>query len=85
MTIVPFPDRRSHVGHVLVDHFLRPEGLTPADLAERADLPIPLVHRLLTGEQRVTPTLAAALARAFDASAAFWLALQMGLDGHPPG
>ena len=63
-------------------HYIGVGLITIEELAERAELPREDVNRLLTGDTKVTPEIAARLACALRTTARFWLDLQERYDVH---
>jgi len=64
------------VGEILGEEFMRPLGLTQADLAEAMGVPRKHVNELCNDRRAITADTALMLARAFGNSADFWLNLQ---------
>jgi addiction module HigA family antidote len=69
-------------GEMLLEEFLKPLGMTQAELAERIRVPYVRVNELVNGKRRVTPSTALRLAKAFGTSPEFWLNGQLVLDLH---
>jgi antitoxin HigA-1 len=69
-------------GEMLLEEFLKPLGMTQAELAERIRVPYVRVNELVHGKRRVTPSTALRLAKAFGTSPEFWLNGQLALDLH---
>lgn len=67
-------------GEMLLEEFLKPLGMTQAELAERIRVPYVRVNELVHGKRRVTPSTALRLAKAFGTSPEFWLNGQLALD-----
>ena len=67
-------------GEMLLEEFLKPLGMTQAELAERIRVPYVRVNELVNGKRRVTPSTALRLAKAFGTSPDFWLNGQLALD-----
>jgi antitoxin HigA-1 len=65
---------------MLLEEFLKPLGMTQAELAERIRVPYVRVNELVHGKRRVTPSTALRLAKAFGTSPEFWLNGQLALD-----
>ena len=68
------------VGEMLIEEFLKPMGLTQAELAEKTGLPRKHVNELCRGRRSVTADTALILARTFGNSADFWLNAQRRTD-----
>ena len=69
-----------HFGHELAQHFLEPLDLSPSELARGLGVHRSTVSRLLSGEARLSPMMAARLGAYFDVPAAWWLELQKRYD-----
>ena len=67
-------------GEMLMEEFLKPLGMTQAELAERIRVPYVRVNELVHGKRRVTPSTALRLAKVFSTSPEFWLNGQLALD-----
>ncbi|MBA2533597.1 MAG: HigA family addiction module antidote protein [Rubrobacter sp.] len=67
-------------GEMLREEFLKPLGMTQAELAERIRVPYVRINELVNGKRRVTPSTALRLAKAFGTSPDFWLNGQLALD-----
>lgn len=67
-------------GEMLLEEFLKPLGMTQAELAERIRVSYVRVNELVNGKRRVTPSTALRLAKAFGTSPDFWLNGQLALD-----
>jgi addiction module HigA family antidote len=65
-----------HPGEILLEDFMKPLGLTAYKLAQRLHVPRTRIERLARGETSVTTDTALRLARAFNTTPDFWLALQ---------
>jgi addiction module HigA family antidote len=65
---------------MLLEEFLKPLGMTQAELAERIRVPYVRVNELVNGKRRVTPSTALRLAKVFGTSPEFWLNGQLVLD-----
>ncbi len=65
---------------MLREEFLKPLGMTQAELAERIRVPYVRINELVNGKRRVTPSTALRLAKAFGTSPDFWLNGQLALD-----
>ena len=67
-------------GEMLLEEFLKPLGMTQAELAQRIRVPYVRVNELVNGKRRVTPSTALRLAKAFGTSPDLWLNGQLALD-----
>ncbi len=74
-----------HPGTILRRHFMEPRGVTVTALAAACGVSRKHLSRVLNGHTRLEPGLAAALARAFGTTAAFWINLQANLDAWHAG
>ncbi len=69
-----------HPGEVLEEEFLKPFGLTDAELAAGTHIQIDLIKKIAARKQAITADVALRLARFFGTSAHFWLGLQSDYD-----
>lgn len=69
-----------HPGEILYEEFLRPLGVSAAELARRIHVPTNRITRLVRGQVSVTPDTALRLARALRTTPEFWLNLQLRFD-----
>lgn len=67
-------------GQMLLEEFLKPLGMTQAELAERIRVPYVRVNEIVNGKRRITPSTALRLSKAFGTSPEFWLNGQLALD-----
>ncbi|MBA3471911.1 MAG: HigA family addiction module antidote protein [Rubrobacter sp.] len=67
-------------GEMLLEEFLKPLGMTQAELAERIRVPYVRVNELVNAKRRVTPSTALRLAKVFGTTPDFWLNGQLALD-----
>src|SRR5918997_4344410 len=67
-------------GEMLLEEFLKPLGMSQAELAERIRVPYVRVNELVNGKRRLTPSTALRLAKVFGTSPEFWLNGQLVLD-----
>jgi antitoxin HigA-1 len=75
---MPIPDL--HPGIVLLERYLNPLGVTPADLATALGVELRQVRDLLEGRSPITLDMATRLALYFDVPARWWLELQARYD-----
>jgi addiction module HigA family antidote len=78
--LVPTDRAPTPPGEMLLEEFLKPLGMTQAELAERIRVPYVRVNELVNGKRRVTPSTALRLAKVFGTSPEFWLNGQLVLD-----
>lgn len=67
-------------GEVLLEEFLKPNGIKQKTLAEAIGLPPSRVNELVKGGLRITGELAIRLSTYFGTSAEFWMNLQSFYD-----
>lgn len=79
---VNLPTHRAptHPGEMLLDSFLKPLGITQAQLAKRMGVSYVRVNELVNGKRGVTPDTALRLSRCFRMSVEFWLNGQLAWD-----
>lgn len=80
MTRIPSYRQPTHPGEVLFEEFIKPLGVTQAELAEWIDVSYPRLNELIHGKRGVTPDTALRLEKVFGADAQFWLNLQLAWD-----
>ena len=80
MVRVPTDRPPTHPGEMLREEFLRPLGLSQAELAQRIGVSYPRVNELVHGKRAMTPDTALRLERLFGVEAQFWLNLQLAWD-----
>ena len=69
-----------HPGEVLKELYLDPMDMSAIALARRLKVPRTRVERLVKGLTGMTPDTAMRLARAFNTTPAYWMALQTNFD-----
>ncbi len=69
-----------HPGEILLEEFLRPMNLSQNRLALDIRVPARRINEIVHGKRRITADTALRLAKYFDMSPQFWLALQMDYD-----
>jgi addiction module HigA family antidote len=70
----------THPGTILQEEFLRPLGLTQAELARALHIPLNRVNEMVRGKRGVTAHSALLLAEYFGNSPEFWMNLQTAHD-----
>jgi len=70
----------THPGEMLLEEFIKPLGLTQAELARRLGVSYPRLNEIVKGKRSVTPDTALRLSRVLGMSADFWLGLQQDWD-----
>jgi addiction module HigA family antidote len=66
----------THPGHVLLQEFLKPLGLSQVELSRALAIPLNRVNEIVRGKRGITPLTALLLAGYFKNSAEFWMNLQ---------
>jgi len=76
------PQRRppTHPGEMLLEEFLKPLGISQAELARRLGVSYPRLNEIVRGRRSVTPDTALRLAQVLGMSAELWLGLQQDWD-----
>ena len=69
-----------HPGEVLQTLYLEPLGWSAITCARHIQVPRSRIERLLRGETAMTPDTALRLARAFETTPAYWMAMQVNHD-----
>ncbi len=70
----------THPGEILLEEFLKPMGISHAELARPLAISYPRVNELIRGKRAMTPEIALRLERLLDIEAQFWLNLQIAWD-----
>jgi antitoxin HigA-1 len=78
--MIPKSRQPNHPGEILNEEFLKPLGMTQANLAEKMGVTVQTVNLLVNGRRSVTAETALALAEVFGTSPEFWMNLQTSLD-----
>src|SRR5258706_4873993 len=65
---------------MLLEEFIRPLGMTQAELADRIRVSYVRLNEIVNGRRGITPSTALRLAKAFGTSPQFWLNGQLALD-----
>lgn len=65
---------------MLLEEFLKPIGMTQAELADRIGISYVRLNEIVNGRRGITPSTALRLARVFGTSPQFWLNGQLALD-----
>ena len=71
-----------HPGRILLQDFLRPLGLSAAELSRELGCSRSTISRLIDAQSRLTPPMAAKLSAFFGVPAAWWLQMQLTWDLH---
>ncbi|MEW6666906.1 MAG: HigA family addiction module antitoxin [Thermodesulfobacteriota bacterium] len=80
MVRIPTHGPPTHPGEMLLEEFLKPFGMSQADLAQKIGVSYPRVNELIHGKRGVTPDTALRLEQLFGMEAQFWLNLQLAWD-----
>jgi addiction module HigA family antidote len=80
MVRIPTDGPPTHPGEMLLEEFLKPLGMTQADLAEKIGVSYPRINELVRAKRGVTPDTALRLEKLFGMEAQFWLNLQLAWD-----
>ena len=67
-------------GEILREEFLKPLGMTQADLAAHLGYDVKVVNRIVNGRSAVTAEMAIRLGAAFRMPPEFWLNAQQAVD-----
>lgn len=70
----------AHPGMILDEHYIKPLCLNLQELAYHLGIARNTLFKIRTGKASVTPTIALALAEAFDTTPQLWLNLQQKYD-----
>jgi addiction module HigA family antidote len=76
------PSRRKpiHPGEILLEEFLKPNGITQVDLAKKLGIPLQRINSMINGKRACTAETALLLSREFGNSPEFWMNLQSASD-----
>lgn len=77
---VPTDREPTPPGEMLLEEFLRPLGMTQAELAQRIGVSYVRLNEIVNGRRGISPSTALRLAKAFGTSAEFWLNGQLASD-----
>ena len=69
-----------HPGEFIIETYLEPLGMSGRQLADRLGVAPSTMIRVLNGSSRLTPEMAARLAKALGSTPRFWLTLQTNHD-----
>lgn len=67
-------------GEMLLEEFLKPMGMSQAELAKKIGVDYVRVNEIVNGKRKVTPSTALRLAKAFGTTPQFWLNGQLAID-----
>ena len=74
------PTNPPHPGSVLVERFLRPNGMSPINLASRIRVPRTRIERIVSRKIRISADTALRLAKFFSTTPEYWMHLQCDWD-----
>jgi addiction module HigA family antidote len=80
MVRIPTNGPPTHPGEMLLEEFLKPLGMSQAELAGKLCVSYPRINELIHGKRGVTPDTALRLEQLFGMEAQFWLNLQLTWD-----
>ncbi len=69
-------------GEILLEEFLRPEGIGQADAARRLGISLNRLNEIILGKRGISADTALRLARLLKTSPQFWMRLQADWDLH---
>jgi len=69
-----------HPGEVLLEEYLKPEGISQNALALRMRVPAQRISEIVQGNRSITADTAIRLAKVIGTTPEFWLGLQMDFD-----
>ncbi len=80
--MIRIPDNRAptHPGEMLLEEFLNPMGISQRTLADAIHVPYQRVNEIVNGRRGITPSTALRMARFFNTSPDFLMALQLRWD-----
>jgi antitoxin HigA-1 len=67
-------------GEILLEEFLKPLGMTQAELADRIGVSYVRLNEIVNGRRGITPSTALRLSKALQTTPDFWLNSQLALD-----
>jgi antitoxin HigA-1 len=67
-------------GETLLEEFLKPLGMTQAELADRIGVSYVRLNEIVNGRRGITPSTALRLAKALGTAPDFWLNSQLAVD-----
>jgi len=69
-----------HPGEILLEEFLKPNGISQYRLAKAIGVPQPRIGEIVAGKRAVTPDTGLRLSRFFGLGETFWTGLQLDYD-----
>jgi addiction module HigA family antidote len=73
---IPKHRKRAHLGEILAEDFLKPLGMSHADLASKMGVPVQRVTGLINNSRDLSAETAVLLARVLKTTPEFWMNLQ---------
>jgi antitoxin HigA-1 len=80
MRMLPTDREPTPPGEMLREEFLKPLGLTQAELAEKLGMARVALNAIINGKRSITPATAMRLAKALGTTPEFWLNGQIAVD-----
>jgi len=80
MRMLPADREPTLPGEMLREEFMKPLGLTQAELAAKLGMPRVAVNAIINGKRSVTPGTAMRLAKALGTTPEFWINGQIAVD-----
>jgi antitoxin HigA-1 len=80
MRMLPADREPTPPGEMLREEFLKPLGLTQAELAEKLGMARVALNAIINGKRSITPATAMRLAKALGTTPEFWLNGQIAVD-----
>jgi len=80
MRMIPTDREPTPPGEMLQEEFIKPLGLTQAELAEKLGMPRVAVNAIINGKRSITPGTAMRLAKALNTTPEFWINGQIAVD-----
>lgn len=69
-----------HPGEILLEEFLKPNGMSQVELARRMGVPIQRANTLINGRRDMTAETARLVSDVFGNTAEFWMNFQVACD-----
>jgi addiction module HigA family antidote len=69
-----------HPGEILLEEFIKPYGITPAELSQKIDISLEQISAVINGKSGMSTDMALRLSRLFGTSPELWLLGQMKWD-----
>jgi antitoxin HigA-1 len=78
--MIPTKRAPTHPGEILLEEFLKPNGMTQVDLAKKLGIPLQRINTMINGKRACTAETAQLLAQEFGNLPEFWMNLQCAID-----